>query len=319
MTSSSPIAVLGEAVADAFVEPGGESAGELALRVLPGGGPANTAVALARLGSPTRFLGRLASDVFGRLFRAHLTGSGVDLSGCVAAAEPSTVAVADVDERGQATYSFHAERTADWQWTRAELQSGTAPALSCLHTGSMALVREPGGSAVEDMLAEVRARATVSIDPNVRLDFASPDVYRTALPRWCALADILRLSDDDLAQIRPGMPLEEACDTWHAAGVRLVVVTRGPKGAVASYDGVRTRVAAPTVETVDSVGAGDSFTAGLLHWLHAHGRLGGRLDGLTPGDVREATTLAARVAALTCTVSGANPPWSRDLDNLPAA
>jgi fructokinase len=319
MTSSSPIAVLGEAVADAFVEPGGESPGELALRVLPGGGPANTSVALARLGTPTRFLGRLASDVFGRLFRGHLAASGVDLSGCVAAAEPSTLSVADLDEQGQATYSFHAEGTADWQWSRAELQSGTAPDLSCLHTGSLALVREPGGSAVEELLAEVRARATVSIDPNVRLHLVPPEVYRTALPRWCALADILRLSDDDLAQIRPGMPVEEACDTWHAAGVRLVVVTRGAKGAVASYDGIRIRVPAPAVQTVDTVGAGDSFTAGLLHWLHAHGRLGARLDTLTPDEVHEAATLAARVAALTCAVPGANPPWANQLDGLPAA
>ncbi|GGO92296.1 carbohydrate kinase family protein [Wenjunlia tyrosinilytica] len=317
MTLSRPIAVLGEAVADAFVEPGRSEAGELALRVLPGGGPANTAVALARLGTPTRFLGRLSNDVFGRLFRAHLTESGVDLTGCPEAAEPSTLAVADIDERGHARYSFHAEGTADWQWTRPELQQGMPQDAVCVHTGSLALVREPGGTRVEEMLAEVRTRATVSIDPNVRLHLVPPDVYRTALPRWCAVADILRLSDDDLAQIRPGMPVEEACDTWHAAGVGLVVITRGRHGAVASLAGERVRVPAPKVETVDSVGAGDAFTAGLLHWLHAHGRLGGRLDGLTIDEVREAATLAAKVAALTCSVSGANPPYAEQLDGMP--
>lgn len=319
MTASSPVAVLGEAVADAFTARDQARQGELALRVLPGGGPANTAVALARLGTPTRFLGRLSDDVFGRLFREHLTGSGVDLSGAVAAAEPSTLAVADLDGSGQATYSFHAEGTADWQWSRAELRAGLPEGAACLHTGSLALVREPGGARVEELLAEVRGRATVSIDPNVRLHLVPADVYRTALPRWCALADILRLSDDDLAAIRPGMPVEEACDTWHAAGVALVVVTRGANGATASLAGERVQVPAPKVETVDTVGAGDAFTAGLLHWLHAHGHLGGRLEGLDADAVREAAVFAARVAALTCSVSGANPPYAHQLADPPAA
>lgn len=319
MTASRPVAVLGEAVADAFTAPGEARPGELALRVLPGGGPANTAVALARLGTPTRFLGRLSDDVFGRLFRDHLVGSGVDVSGCPAAAEPSTLAVADLDEAGQATYSFHAEGTADWQWTRAELQAGLDADIACVHSGSLALVREPGGPHIERALAEVRARATVSIDPNVRLHLVPPDIYRTALPRWCALADILRLSDDDLAQIRPGMPVEEACDTWHAAGVGLVVVTRGRLGAIASLAGQRVRVSAPETKVVDTVGAGDAFTAGLLHRLHAQGHLGGRLETLDLEGVRDAAEFGARVAALTCSVSGANPPYGHQLGTPPAA
>src|SRR3954452_21453356 len=114
------ITVLGECVADAFAEPA-SGAGELALRVLPGGGPANTAVALARLGTPARFLARLSGDVFGRLFRAHLEASGVDFSHAVSAVEPSTLAVAELDALGQASFSFHAQHTADWQWTAAEL------------------------------------------------------------------------------------------------------------------------------------------------------------------------------------------------------
>jgi fructokinase len=159
---------------------------------------------------------------------------------------------------------------------------------------------------------------TISIDPNVRTHLVRPSVYRTAFPRWCALADILRLSEEDLEHVRPGTPLEEACDSWHAAGVRLVVVTRGSQGATASLDGERIRVPAPRVKTVDTVGAGDSFTAGLLHWLHGHGLLGGRLDGLGAQQVRDAATFAARVAALTCSVSGANPPWADQLDSLPS-
>lgn len=231
------ITVVGECVADAFVEREGARAGELVLRVLPGGGPANTAVALARLGTPTRFVGRISADPFGALFRAHLVSSGVDLADTVAAAEPSTLALAALDADGQATYSFHAEGAADWQWTREELDAACRDGSVCLHTGSLALAREPGGPRIENLLAEARPYATVSIDPNVRPLLVAPDTYRERIGRWCELADLLRLSEDDLGVLLPGTTPEDACDHWHAAGVRLVVVTLGERGALASLDG----------------------------------------------------------------------------------
>ncbi|MDF2706753.1 MAG: carbohydrate kinase [Nonomuraea muscovyensis] len=326
------ISVLGECVADAFADRrtrdrtgdqaargAGDQAGagggagdpELSLRVLPGGGPANTAVALARLGTPTRFLGRISRDVFGELFRDRLAASGVDLSGCVDAAEPSTLAVASLDARGQAAYSFHAEGAADWRWTPGELAAAGLGGSSCLHTGSLALVREPGREAVERFAAEAAARATVSIDPNVRPSLAPREAYD--VPRWCAVADIIKLSEDDLAFLVPGEPVAEVCDAWHEAGARLVVVTRGAAGALVSLDGSRAEVAAPRVRVVDTVGAGDAFTAGLLHRLGERGLLGGRLDRLDLATAAEAASFAARVAALTCAVAGANPPWAYQL------
>ncbi|MDK1475237.1 carbohydrate kinase [Streptomyces sp. 549] len=322
-----PVAVLGECVADAFVVPGPADApaASLGLEVLPGGGPANTAVALARLGTRTRFLGRLSTDVFGRLFREHLRSSGVDLGSSVTAAESSTLAVADLDAEGRADYSFHAEATADWQWTGEELAAATAPGMSCLHTGSLALVRPPGGAAVEDLLASARERATVSLDPNVRPLLVDPAEYRARLPRWCAAADVLRLSDDDLAHLLPGASPEQAADTFHGLGTPLVVITLGPAGVFASLDGHRLRLDAPPTEVVDTVGAGDSFMAGFLHALHHDGALGGRLTGpgspgspdrkgrpggLDEGTLHAALTFGLRVAALTCAVRGANPPWA---------
>jgi fructokinase len=299
------ITVLGECVADAFTEPANAS-NELALRVLPGGGPANTAVALARLGTPARFLARLSGDVFGRLFRAHLQASGVDLSYAVAACEPSTLAVAQLDAQGQAAFSFHAQNTADWQWTAEELVRVDLSSTACVHTGSLALVREPGAATVEEFLATASPQATISIDPNVRPLLVRPEVYRARLPHWCGLADVLRLSEDDLELLLPGTPPEQACDTWHAAGVRLVVITLGAGGALASLDGERLQVPAVTTRVVDTVGAGDSFTAGLLHHLGARGLLGGRLADLGLDDVAEACRFATRVAALTCSVAGPN-------------
>ncbi|WP_381802786.1 carbohydrate kinase [Streptomyces niveus] len=319
------VTVLGECVADAFTDPGASSPGELALRALPGGGPANTAVALARLGTPTRFAGRFSTDIFGTLFRARLSASGVDLTGSATAPEPSTLAVADLDETGQATYTFYADNAADWQWTDDELTNTGLDEAACLHTGSLALIRQPGGSRIEDHLARVREHVTVSIDPNVRPLLVPPAAYRERLTRWCALADILRLSEEDLALLLPGASPEEACDTWHAAGARFVVITLGGRGALASLDGLRIAVPSPAVDVVDTVGAGDSFTAGLLHRLAALGHLGGRLDGLSLEDVTDACSFGARVAALTCSVPGANPPWmdeavlEADVERVPAA
>lgn len=312
------ITVLGECVADAFAEPASTS-NELALRVLPGGGPANTAVSLARLGTPARFLARLSDDVFGRLFRAHLEASEVDLSDAVRAAEPSTLAVAELDARGQAAFSFHAQNTADWQWTPEELARVDLSGTACLHTGSLALVRQPGATVVEDFLAAAAPHTTISIDPNVRPLLVSPDVYRARLAHWCTLADVLRLSEDDLELLLPGTPPEQACDIWHAAGARLVVITRGVDGALASLDGERVQVPAVPTSVVDTVGAGDSFTAGLLHHLGSRGLLGGRLTELRLDDVAEACRFGTHVAALTCSVAGPNPPWASRLAQFAAA
>lgn len=314
--AAAPVAVLGECVADAFVAPGGAEGGaSLGLEVFPGGGPANTAVALARLGTPTRFLGRLSEDVFGRLFRTHLAGSGVDLTAAVRAAEPSTLAVADLAADGSAAYSFHAQGSADWQWAPDELSAATAEPFACLHTGSLALVREPGAAAVEELLSRVRAegRATVSVDPNVRPLLVDPAVYRERLSRWCAVADVLRLSDEDLEHLRPGEKPEEAAEVFHGYGTRLVVVTMGAEGVFASLDGEVLRVASPKVDVVDTVGAGDSFMAGFLHALRVADALGGRLEGLSASDVEAAMRCGARVAAAVCGVRGANPPWAGDL------
>ncbi|WP_086741187.1 carbohydrate kinase family protein [Streptomyces glaucescens] len=311
--SPGSVDVLGECVADIFEDRDRSDSGGLALRALAGGGPANTAVALARLGTPTRFLGRLSDDAFGTLFRARLSASGVDLTGSVTSSEPSTLAVADLDATAQAAYTFYADGAADWQWTDSALAATRNDDTVCLHTGSLALIRRPGGGRIEEHLAQVREHATVSIDPNVRPLLVPASAYRERLHHWCAVADVLRLSEDDSALLAPGAGLEEACDTWHAAGARLVVITLGGRGALASLDGVRVTVTAPPAAVVDTVGAGDSFTAGLLHRLADLGHLGGRLGELTLADVADACSFAAQVATLTCSVPGANPPWADDL------
>jgi fructokinase len=311
MSPAGRIAVIGEAIADAFVQPSAP-AGTLDLRAYPGGGPANTAVALGRLGTPTYFLGRFSAGVLGGLLRGHLAGSGVDLSASVSADGPASLAIAALDEQGRASYDFYLTGATDWQW-RAEELSRLPTDVSCVHTGSLALALGPGGPLIEELLAARRPRATVCIDPNVRLSFVDAAVYPAAMARWSGLADIVRLSDEDLAAVAPGLDIEQASGLWHAAGVRLVVLTRGADGATASLDGVPVTVPAVPVEPVDTVGAGDAFTAGLLHMLWYGGHLDDRLARLTAADVARAMEFAARTAARTVAARGADPPWRHEL------
>lgn len=313
MPGAGYVAVIGEAVADAFPASAATPDG-LDLRVRPGGGPANTAVALARLGVPTRFLGRLSGGVLGTLLRDHLAASGVDLTATVTADGPASLAIAAVGAQGHTTYDFYLRGATDWQWSRAELAASRVAGAQCVHTGSLALALHPGGPLIEELLRAVRASSTVCVDPNVRPGIVPADVYRAGAERWATLADIVRLSDEDLALLRPDRDFARVCEAWHAAGVRLVVLTLGGEGAVASLDGTQVRVPGVPVTVVDTVGAGDSFTAGLLRWLWHHGHLASRLAGTTPDDVARATGFAVQVAARTCAAQGADPPWARDLD-----
>lgn len=313
------IAVVGEVVADAVLPADGIVDGAAHLTVHPGGGPANFAVALARLGSTARFAGRLSTGALGALCRAKLEASGVDLSASESAAEPATLAIARLDSSGAASYEFYTNGTADWAWTDqtlAPLVDGPFPDQDrpvALHTGTLALALQPSGQVIEDLLARARERLTVSIDPNLRTLLVPVQTYRAVIDRWAALADIVRLSEDDLEQLWPHWSPERAAAHLHGLGVLLVVVSLGADGAFASLRGEQVRVPIAPTTLVDTVGAGDSFHGGLLHHLAGAGHLGGRMDGLDVAGLTEALTFASRVSAITCSRAGANPPWAVEL------
>ena len=315
------IAVVGEVVADAVLPPDGIIDGVAHLTVHPGGGPANTAVALSRLGTTARFAGRLSSGALGALCRAKLEQSFVDLSASVTAVEPATLAIARLDSGGAASYEFYTDGTADWAWTDdslAPLIDGPFPDESppvAVHTGTLALALQPSGRVIENLLARARSQLTVSIDPNLRTLLVPVESYRAWIDRWAGLADILRLSEDDLVQLWPGRTPEEAAVHLHACGVPLAIVSLGADGAFASLRGQTVRIPALHTTLVDTVGAGDSFHGGLLHHLAAAGQLGGRLETLTLDGLTAALTFASRVAAITCSRAGANPPWAAELES----
>lgn len=306
------IAVCGEALVD--LVPRGDDGTLYA--ALPGGSPANTAVALARLGAGALMLARLSSDGFGRQLRAHLSANDVDLSRAVAADENSSLAIVTLAEDGSAAYRFDVDGTADWQWTDAEL-GPLPPEVTAVHAGSLALALAPGGAAVERLLVRERARCTVCVDPNIRPSLL-PDLEATRrdVSRWLGLADLVKVSTEDLALLHPGQEPVQVARLWARSGPGLVVVTCADQGAFAvragAPDEVVRRPAVP-VDVVDTVGAGDTFTAGLLDALQRAGRLGGRLDGLGADDTAAALDRGLRAAAVTCSRAGADPPYALDL------
>lgn len=313
------IAVVGEIVADAVLPVDGIKDGAASLTVHPGGGPANSAVALARLGTTARFAGRISTGSLGRLAREKLEASGVDLSASQDTDEPQCLAIAKLSASGSATYEFYTAGVADFAWTDeglAPLIDGPHPAGDApvaIHTGTLALALQPSGLVIERLLQRARASMTVSVDPNLRTLLIPATYYREVIDRWASLADIVRLSWDDLVELWPGSSPEEAAARLHASGVGLVVVSLGEDGAFASLRGEQLRVPIAPTTLVDTVGAGDSFHGGLLHHLAEHGFLGGRLDALDVDGLRQALEFASRVAAITVSRPGADPPWAREL------
>ena len=310
------LTVLGEAIVDLVAE------GDRTFVAHPGGSPLNVAVGLGRLGQPVSLAARLSKDAFGTMFRGHLDAAGVDPRHLVVADEPSSLAVATVDRAGVAKYDFWTEGTADWQWTDAELGQVVDDRTVALHTGSLVLELQPGAARIVELLREVRAggRTTISYDPNVRLAKRGPvEAGRAAVEQVVEVADLIKVSSEDLEWLYPGEESEAVARRWAAAGPELVVVTLGGDGAIAvlASGGDAVRRPTPPTTVVDTVGAGDAFSSGLLGALHERGALGtGWRDGRVADlDLAAVIDRACLVAALTCAKAGANPPTRAELQS----
>ncbi|NED96142.1 carbohydrate kinase [Phytoactinopolyspora alkaliphila] len=309
------IVVAGEALIDLVSEPGG------VYRPVPGGSPANVAVGLARLGAPTQLLARLGTGPFGALVRQHLTTNGVGLDYAIDADEPTTVAVVSLDDAGRATYDFYAEGTADWQWRADEIPDPLPPGTLALCTGSIAAARQPGSPAILQLLRRERQRREVSIilDPNLRPPLlAEVDEVREQWTELIELADVVKVSEEDLAWLVPGADITAVTKGWASRGASLVVTTRGGDGVLAATsEGATIEVPAAPVDVVDTVGAGDAYTAGLVDSLRLNGLLGAgtrrKLAGIGADELRPMLERAARVAAITCGRRGADPPTADEL------
>ncbi|MFF5468123.1 carbohydrate kinase [Streptomyces achromogenes] len=299
------IVVAGEALIDLVPHLG---RGPLAPLVpKPGGGPYNTAIALGRLGEPTAFLSRISRDTFGQELLEGLRAAGVDVSHVQRGDEPTPLALAALGPDGSARYSFHVEGTADRLFTApAELPQGTR----AMAFGTCSLVLEPGASAYEELLHRAHAHGVcTALDPNIRPDLM-PDAgaYRSRLRSWLPGTTLLKVSQEDLDWLGddPGF--------WLGLGPAAVVVTRGGEGL-----SVLTRVGEVSVPVVpvpvaDTIGAGDTVNAALLHQLSVHNALGAEaMAALDEQHWRDILGFAARAAAVTVSRVGAEPPYAREL------
>jgi fructokinase len=310
------LAVVGENIID--LVPLGESTRDY--RALPGGSPANIAVAASRLGTPTALMARVSTDVFGQRVRERLAADGVLDSHLVTATEPSSLAVVTFDAQRRASYDFWLSGTADWQWTDEELARRLGEEVRDIHVGSIAAYREPGASALLRMLRREHERGAVSVslDPNVRPNvIGGVEHARVRTEELVRLADVVKASDEDLAVLYPDLDHASAARRWLELGPSLVVVTRGPKGALGLGAAAVVEVSTPPVELVDTVGAGDTFMGALLHALDGRELLGGaaagRLAAASAETLTDVLTTAAVAAALNCAREGADPPTAAEL------
>lgn len=297
------IALAGEALID-FA-----GSGNMAFQGHCGGSPLNSAVACARLGQPTGYLTQLSSDLFGEQLLAHMASNGIDTRYVVRSDDPSTVAFV---ERGPTTnrYAFYAQGSADSRWSPSPL-----PQLpdSCrfLHFGSISLLQDPAAARISELIAANAGQRVIVFDPNVRLSLIKDlPAYRLQVRGWLQHTDLLKLSDEDVEAIVPGATHAQAAAGFLELGPRAVVITRGGEGAVLYRRGHPEMVmAAPRVQVADTIGAGDTFTAGLSVALLNQGvHEAGQLISLTDDAWRQVLLFAATAAALNCTREGANPP-----------
>jgi len=298
----------GEALID-FVPMSG-AAGEAGYRPLVGGSPLNVAVAAARLGRPAGFLTRLSTDFFADMILAHMTANGVATRHVRRAAQPTTLAFVSLAAGEEPQYAFFAENSADRNLDAEDIAADLGDDVACLQFGSFSLALEPSATTLEGLMRRERGRRVLSLDPNVRPTLiADKTAFTRRLEGWLSLVDIVKVSRADLDWLYPGEDWRAVARRWHAAGPSLLVVTLGAEGAEALGAFGTTAVPGRAVEVVDTVGAGDTFHAGLLAALADRDLLApDRLAGAPGEAVRAALDWGVRASALTCSRPGADPP-----------
>ncbi|MFI9049871.1 carbohydrate kinase [Streptomyces sp. NPDC053427] len=318
------IVVAGEALIDLVPSPQDASGNGRLPALLPrrGGGPYNTAVALGRLGSATAFCSRVSTDTFGEALLEGLRADGVDTSLVQRGDEPTTLAVADISPDGSAGYGFYAGGTADRLFALPPALPDTTRALSL---GTCSLVLEPGASAYEALLRREAGRGVcTALDPNIRPGLIpDADAYRARFRSWLPCLTLLKLSEEDAEWLadgpdRPDGARDAAAAVargWLGHGPAAIVITRGGDGlTVLTPGGGEVGVPGRRVDVVDTIGAGDTVNAALLHRLDAHDALSReRIAALGPEDWRDILGFAARAAAVTCSRAGAEPPYAAEL------
>lgn len=304
--------VCGEALWDLFAV---EGAG-LSFDARVGGSPFNVAVGLARLGRQAGLFTGLSTDRLGQRLYASLEAEGVITSHLVRTPRLSTISMVDVAADGAPAYAFYGEGAADRSVTLADLPD--LGAAWGLHAGSFSLAVEPVGSALLTLFRREKGNRLLTLDPNVRLSVQPDlDLWRVRLAEFIACADLVKVSEEDLALLHPGRDPEQIAADWRASGPALVVITKGAEGAVALSAAGRAAVPGRKVQVVDTVGAGDTFQAALVAGLDERGwRRRSDVETLDEAAISDLLDFAVQAAAITCGRRGADLPRRSELPPL---
>jgi len=288
--------------------------GEVLIDELPsgavvGGGPANTAKALARLGHEVAFIDGISTDAYGVKARAELAADGVNLSLAMTSDLPTAVAVVTLAADGGASYVFKLDKTATFDFNSSWLPDPSRYKPQVLHIGTLATLVQPGADVLFDWALACADFAPVVFDPNIRPQVMSDrDKYVALVEKWIGISSVVKLSDDDFEWLYPGKSPESIAEQWLQDGVALVVMTRGADGLIGyTSDGV-VEVAGEKVNVVDTVGAGDTVGAIVVQGLITDGLLNMRGSVL-----KDVLHRAAVAAAITCSRAGAQPPYAHEI------
>jgi fructokinase len=304
--------VCGEALMDVFVA--ADTSTGVALDARCGGSPFNVAIGLARLGQPVSFFGAISRGPLGERLVRTLQDEGVVATSITRVDAPTTLSLVGSDAHGAPVYSFYGQAGADRQLGAEALQL-LPTGLRAIHVGSFATVVEPIASTVRALVEREREHTLISYDPNVRLS-VEPDLGRWRdLAQWMlSRTHILKISEEDLGLLCPGVPVQAFMQDALAHGVRMVIVTRGGRGAQAATQAVEASVPAVAIRLVDSVGAGDAFQAATLSWLAEHDQLSrDALTAMREDQLTDALRFAVSAAALTCSRRGADLPRREEI------
>jgi fructokinase len=297
--------VCGEALIDLIpVEPGSEKR-----NAIPGGGPANTAHALARLGIPTEFIGGLSDDEYGQRMRAEFIADGVRLTFTPEHRLPTCLAIVSIAIDGGATYEFKIDGTATFAFEAEILPDPKTFNPDAIYIGTLATIIEPGAKILKDWIEKSKDCVPIIYDPNIRSAVISDrDKYQEVVKNWVALSNVVKASEDDLTWLYPDFDPLDIAHMWVKQGVKLVVITKGEDGIIGVSENQEIFIPGVKVDVIDTVGAGDTVGAVLVEAIVEFG-----LDKLTNELLSHTLHRAALAASITCSRSGANPPTKAEL------
>jgi fructokinase len=277
-----------------------------------GGGPANTAKALARLGHEVQFIDGISSDQYGVMSRKELLDDEVKLDLALKSDKPTCLAIVSLAENGGASYEFEIDGTATFDFSLDWLPDPSRYKPNVLHIGTLVTVIQPGADVLYDWAIRVAEFAPIVFDPNIRpAVMGDRDKYQMAVEKWAAISSVIKVSDDDMAWLYPDQKYQDVAQRWISDGAALVVITRGADGLLGITADGSIEVPGVKIEVADTVGAGDTVGAIIVEAMIEKGIL-----NLTDEVLKATLHRAAVAAGITCSREGAQPPYKHELKGI---